>query len=135
MGLNAKAVGLTAKTEFNCGYITYDNFMLELIRTAYGEDCRNIFLKFNITNAPFSNEDVIIWNEKCNDDLDIWIWHSNCDGKFTPQECRKIYNAIKNLKMDVIGHNYGVMKSYNMLEHWKNIFKHCADRRVTLYFS
>lgn len=42
MGLNARAKGLTAETEFNCGYITYGNFIMELIRTAYGEKCYSI---------------------------------------------------------------------------------------------
>lgn len=74
------------------------------------------------------------WGGQCNDDLDILIFHSDCGGKFTPQECRKIYNAMKNLTSDLEGHNYGVMKPYNMFEHWKAIFKHCADRRVNLYY-
>jgi len=37
--------------------------------------------------------------------------------------------------MDMQGHNYHVMKPYNMLEHWKNIFLHCARRRVNLCYS
>ena len=44
-------------------------------------------------------------------------------------------NALKALKSDMVGHNYHVMKPYNMFEHWKAIFKHCADRRVNLYYS
>lgn len=56
-------------------------------------------------------------------------------GIWSMEECRKIYNALKPLHMDMQGHNYGVMKPYNMLEHWKAIFKHCADRRVNLYYD
>lgn len=67
-------------------------------------------------------------------DLDLFLFHSDCDGKFTWMECRRVYNAIKDLRMDMQGHNYGVMKPYNMLEHWKNIFLHCAKRRVNLYY-
>lgn len=134
MGLLAYAKGLTDETEYNCGYITYGTFILELIKTAYGEKCYDIYKRSMITGKPFTPVEIEFWNARCNDDLDILINHSDCDGKFTPQECRKIYNALKPLKMDMQGHNYGVMKPYNMLEHWKNIFYHCAKRRVNLYY-
>lgn len=74
------------------------------------------------------------WNQLCNDDLDLFLFHSDCDGKFSWQECRRIYNAIKDLHMDMQGHNYGVMKPYNMLEHWKGIFLYCSKCRVNLYY-
>lgn len=134
MGLCATAKGLNRETGFECGYITYGTFILELIKTAYGERCMEIYRNSMVAGKCFTQEEVDYWNERCNDDLDILILHSDCDGKFTPDECRRIYNAMKDLKMDMVGHNYGVMKPYNMLEHWKNIFKHCARRRVTLYY-
>lgn len=135
MGLDVKAKGLTAETGFSCGYITYNNFILELIRVAYGERCYNIYRNSILYGKTFTEEDAEYWNERCNDDLDILILHSDCDGKFTPKECRKIYNAMKDLHSDMMGHNYGIMKPYNMFEHWKAIFKHCADRRVNLYYT
>lgn len=135
MGLCASAKGLTAETGFDCGYLTYGHFIMELIKVAYGERCFNVFRASVFSGKPFSDKDEAFWNSHCNDDLDLLIWHSDCDGKFTPSECRKIYNAMKHLKSDMTGHNYGVMKPYNMFEHWKAIFKHCADRRVNLYFS
>lgn len=135
MGLDVSAKGLTAETGFSCGYITYGNFIMEVIKVAYGEKCYDIFRYNLICGKPFTKEEEAYWNSVCNDDLDILIFHSDCDGKFTPAECRKIYNAMKDLHSDMQGHNYGVMKSYNMFEHWKDIFKHCADRRVNLYYS
>lgn len=134
MGLTTIAKGLTAETEYDGSYITYGNFIMQLIKAAYGERCYEMFRASLIRQRPFSDEEGAWWNAHCNDDLDILIWHSDCDGKFSPQECRKIYNAMKNITMDVQGHNYGTMKPYNMLERWKAIFKHCADRRVNLYF-
>lgn len=50
-----------------------------------------------IHQRPFSDEEVALWDAHCNGDLDILIWHSDCGGKFSPQECRKIYNAMKNI--------------------------------------
>lgn len=135
MGLDARAKGLTAETGFSCGYMTYGNFIMELIRVAYGERCHDIYKNSLLYRTTFTDEEVEYWNARCNDDLDILIFHSDCGGKFTPKECRKIYNAMKDLHSPMQGHNYGVMKTYNMFEHWKAIFKHCADRRVNLYFE
>lgn len=135
MGLCAHAKGLTDETGFDCGYLTYGTFILELIKVAYGQQCHDIFKRNMLRGTPFSDAEAKYWDEHCNDDLDILIFHSDCGGKFTPQECRKIYSAMKDLKSDMMGHNYHVMKPYNMFEHWKAIFKHCADRRVNLYYS
>lgn len=43
MGLYAHAKGLTDETSFDCGYITYGVFIMELIKVAYGEKMYNIF--------------------------------------------------------------------------------------------
>ena len=133
MGLCATAKGLTAETEFNCGYITYSNF-LKNIAYAYNQEIGEMFESL-LNGNEFSVEEEIRWNEICDDGLDLLLFHSDCDGKFTWRECREIYNSIKDLHMDMIGHNYGVMEPYNMLEHWKNIFSHCAKRRVNLYYT
>lgn len=133
MGLCATAKGLTAETEFNCGYLTYGRFLINLAY-AYNQEIGEIFE--NICNGnELSETEEIRWNEICDDGLDLLLFHSDCDGKFTWKECKQIYNAIKDLHMDMMGHNYGVMEPYNMLEHWKNIFAHCAKRRVNLYYT
>lgn len=133
MGLCARAKGLTVETGFDCGYLTYGLFLRKLAHT-YNEEIGEMFESMCGGN-PLTEQQENRWNEICNDDLDLLLFHSDCSGKFTPQECRRIYNAIKGLRMDMQGHNYGVMKTYNMLEHWKNIFLHCAKRRVNLYYS
>lgn len=132
MGLTVCAKGLSEN--FDCGYIVYTQFIEELIRKAYGDKMANIFHDEVHFRRNLTEEEVRYWNDHCNDDLDVLIFHSDCDGKFTPKECRKIYNAMKDLKSDMIGHNYGEMTQYNMFERWKSIFKHCADRRVNLYY-
>ena len=132
MGLCATAKGLTEETGFDCGYITYGLFLRNLART-YNEESGEMFRSMCSGNQ-LTEQQAERWDEICNDDLDLLLFHSDCDGKFTPQECRRIYNAIKDLYMDMQGHNYIVMKPYNMLEHWKSIFLHCAKRRVTLFY-
>lgn len=130
MGLCATAKGLTAETEFNSGYITYANFIDEIVRKAYGDRFVQILYKGHSESDPEVEE----WNRVCNPALDLLIFHSDCDGKFTWQECRDIFKAMEPLKSDMIGHNYDVMKPYNMFNHWKYIFYHCWKRRVNLYY-
>lgn len=134
MGLTVKAKCLSAEETFDCGYITYGNFIMELIKVAYGERCYNAHRQAVFSGKPLSEEDEKYWNSVCNDDLDMLIFHSDCDGKFTWQECKRIYLAMKDLKSDMQGHNYGVMKFYNMFEHWKNMFYQCWKHRNTMYY-
>lgn len=134
MGLDVFAKGLDDADSFSCGYLTYGNFLRNLAYKAYGEKMGRTFEQREYLGLDVPDEEIEYWNEHCNEDLDLWLFHSDYDGKFTPKECRRIYNAIKDLQMDFIGHNYGQMEPYNMLEHWKKMFKHCADRRVNMYF-
>lgn len=136
MGLDVYARGLSDEASFSCGYLTYGSFLMKLCDTAYGDEMGDIYRRMCFTiGSKVTQEEIDYWNGHCNDDLDLLLFHSDCDGKFTPKECRRIYNAIKDLKMDMQGHNYGVMEPYNMLEHWKAMFKHCADRRVNMYYG
>lgn len=134
MGLTVKAKCLSAEQTFDCGYVTYGTFIMELVKAAYGERCYNIFRASMLACVPFDEEAEKYWNSVCNDDLDLLIFHSDCDGKFTWQECRRIYKAIKDLKSDMQGHNYTVMKPYNMFEHWKEMFRLCWKHRNNMYY-
>lgn len=134
MGLTVRIKGFDGS--YDCGYITYGNFIMRLIKEAYGNVCLEMFQRSLYTGKPFTDLDEKEWAKHQNDDLDLWIWHSDCDGKFTPSECRRIYNAIKDMHIpDFYAHNYGDMKQYNMLERWKEMFRHCARRRVNMYFT
>lgn len=134
MGLTIKIKGYEGA--YDCGYITYGNFIMRLIKEAYGDQCYEIFRRSLLTGCPFTELDEKIWAEHQNDDLELWIWHSDCDGKFTPKECRRIYNAIKDLTiLDFFAHNYGTMEQYNMLDRWKDMFLYCAKHRVNMYFT
>lgn len=135
MGLYAHAKGLPEEDCFDCGYLTYGAFLMNLATAFYGEELGALYKNCEFIKCAWSEQDIADWNCHCNDDIDLLLFHSDCDGKFTPNECRRIYNAIKDLSMDMQGHNYGIMEPYNMLEHWKNIFHYCAKRRVNLYYS
>ena len=128
MGLTVRIKGYVGA--YDCGYITYGNFIMQLIKKAYGQRCCEIFLHSLISGKPFSEAEETFWNSHCNEDLDLWIWRSDCDGKFTPAECRRIYNSIKGIQMD-----FGDTQSYNMLDRWKDMFLYCAKKRVNMYFA
>lgn len=134
MGLDAGAKGLSWEDGFHCGYITYGNFLINLAHT-YNEEFGQLYEKWYLSREPITQEEVDRMNEISDKGLDILLLHSDGDGKFTPKECRMIYNSIKDFHMDMMGHNYVTMNYYNMLDHWKNIFLHCARRRVNLWYS
>lgn len=131
MGLDTQAKGLSYENGYHCGCIRF-NIYRNIVAESYNPRLGELYHK-SLLNDLTENE-IKEWNSLCNDDLDIFLWHSDCDGKFTPKECRKIYNAMKDLKIDMQGHNYVTMGLYNMHERWLNIFKHCYKKRVNLYF-
>lgn len=145
MGLTVTATGLDSSKSYDCGYITFGNFRLALAETfnkeygLYYKKWVGQYFDEKYNRVFLTQDELNKWN-KLIDEIDpdeglfCFLKHPDTEGKITPQECRKIYNHIKDLKMDFEGHNYGEMKPYNMLEQWKGMFLHCAQRRVNLYF-
>ena len=131
MGLDISVTGLSYKETYHCGYITF-NLYRKKIASAYNQRLGDLYEKS--FKEDLTDEEIEEWNKLCNDDLDIFLWHSDCDGKFTPQECKKIYNVLKDLKIEMTGHNYVDMNYYNMHHLWLNMLKHCYKRRVNMYF-
>lgn len=131
LGLYAYAKGLSKEECYDCGYITF-NLYRKNVASAYNERLGELYKKtFKDELQP---EEIKEWNNLCNDDLDIFLWHSDCDGKLTPKECKKIYDAMKDLKVEMQGHNYIEMNYYDMHQLWLNMLKHCYKHRVNMYF-
>lgn len=115
MGLDVHAKGMQ---DYYIGYGRYYQMRREIVLQAYGERCLTIF-----DSVRNSEDDIAYWNSVCNDDLDIFLLHSDCDGKFTPQECRKILKALDDVHVES-----------TILDQWRKMFKYCADRRVNMYY-
>lgn len=131
MGLDISVKGLERKDTYHCGYIRF-NLYRKKVASAYNERLGELYEKtFKDELQP---EEIKEWNNLCNNDLDIFLWHSDCDGKLTPKECKKIYNAMKDLKVEMQGHNYIEMNYYDMHQLWLNMLKHCYKHRVNMYF-
>ena len=128
MGLDVQAKGMQ---DYSIGYGRYYQMRRKIILQAYDERCLSIF-----DSDSNSEDDIAYWNSVCNDDLDLFLLHSDCDGKFTPKECRKILKALKHIHIDMEGYGYANIGEHepNMLDQWRKMFKYCADRRVNMYY-
>ena len=131
MGLTIQIKGM--KDTYDCGYHTFAMFRRALAK-AYNPEMGELYDRWLSIPQTISDDDIARYYELSNPDLDVFLFHSDCDGKLTPKECRGIYNAIKDLEMSMPGHNYVDMVPYNMLERWKEMFKFCASHRVNMWF-
>ena len=127
MGLDVVAKGMP---NFRLAYSTYYRMRMLIIKEAYGDRCEEIFRK-----QYASDEDIAYWNSVCNDDLDLFLLHSDCDGKFTAKECKRIYKALEPIHIDREGWGFDRADRCNMLDQWKRMFKHCMDKRVNMYYE
>ena len=134
MGLTVRIKGYEGA--YNCGYATFNQFRYELAKAKFGEEFAGAYRSWQRGYLNFKedlNEDLLSSHD--DDPVSLLLFSSDCDGKFTPIECGAIYKSIKDLHMDMIGHNYDDMKQYNMLERWKDMFLYCAKHRVNMYFT
>lgn len=134
MGLDIRIKGMTYEETYSGGYLTFNLYRLNVAK-AYNNEIGELYKKSMIyPYTSLSDEEFDRWNKICNDDLDLFLLHSDCDGKLTWKECRAIYKVMKDLKVDMQGHNYGMMNVYDMHTQWLNMFKFCWKRRVTMWF-
>lgn len=125
------ATGLSYEKNYHGSYSLFGKYRT-LVAKAYNPILGELYKKsliYELTGKKFTENEIKKWNTLCNDDLDIFLWHSDCDGKFTPRECKRIFDALKNLKVDF------VINGKDIHDLWLNIFRHCYLRRVNLYFS
>jgi hypothetical protein len=108
MGLDIRAKGLNDEDIYGCGYITFRVFRKELVKV-YNKRVGYLYDKW-INSGMFGDKltdlELDEINELLSDGIALLLTHSDCDGKITPKESRMIYEDIKDLKMDMQGHNY-----------------------------
>lgn len=134
MGLDVSAKGMP---NYSLSYIHYGNFRAEIVRKVYGDRCYEIFTmspwERSKLTAKEEQEMIDYWNSVCDENLDLFVLHSDCDGKFTPQECKRILKALDPIEVDYPGWDFDRIPC-NMLDQWKTMLHHCVKRRVNLYF-
>lgn len=130
MGLDIQIKGLKREETYHGGYITFANYRIKVAK-AFNKTFGEIYEKPYLNPFyEFPDEDLEQLNQLCNDDLDIFLWHSDCDGKLTPKECKKIYNELKKLKIE----DFPYRDKGEMHELWLNMFKYCYTHRVNMWF-
>ena len=103
------------------GFMYYRMKIAELYNKRIGE----LYSKNRL--YPLTAEETKEWNTLCNDDLDIFLWHSDCDGKLTVKECRKVYKVLKQYEIDD--------ERFNKLhKKFLSNLKFCIDNRRNMYF-
>lgn len=123
MGLLLYSTGYPGRWSY-C-YSTYYNVRCAIIRKVYGEELLEIF-KSHIS----TKEETDTWNRRCNDDLDLLLLHSDCDGKLSWQDCKKVYDQLKDVELD--GPDYSItIEAYNGL---RDILRYCWKTRHVLFY-
>jgi hypothetical protein len=110
------------------GYGRFNNYRTALAHAynpeygaLYEKAVRGIFnSKYRLTKAEDDR-----WKEIANDDLELFILHSDCDGELSSKECRKIYAVLKMLEPETYKDEH---------KEFLHIFKHCAKLRVKMVF-
>lgn len=126
MGLALVATGF--EKDMHIGYGGFSGMRYRIAK-AYSEKHGELYaMMLKAFRSRLPDDFDARWNDGCNDDLDILLWHSDCDGKLTYQECGKIYDVLKGL--DVEDQHEEDSFYNNFLE----MLQHCKKRRVNMYF-
>lgn len=140
MGLVIKAKGFEEDI-YNSGYGGFTRFRIALAK-AYNQEFGELYEKwigtvlFSISRLyKMPKEEMERLKELANVDLYLLLLHSDCDGKLTPKECKRIYEVTKNLKCDYPQCNYITDTGKNQLEVFNRALLHCWKRRVCMWFE
>ena len=133
MGLDINIKGLSREDTYHGSYTKFANYRVKVAK-AFNKAIGEIYEKpYKHYGYKFTEEDEKQWNEFLLDEnapMNKFLWHSDCDGKLTPKECKKIYNELKKLKIKDLPYS----DKWTMQELWLNMLKHCHNHRVNMYF-
>lgn len=130
MGLDIHIKGLKREDTYHGGYVRFGSYRMEVAK-AFNKTLGEIYEKPYLTpKYEFTDDEIKQWNQLCNDDLDIFLWHSDCDGKLTPKECKKIYNELRKLNIQDLYYS----NKYIIHSLWLSMLQFCYKYRVNMYF-
>jgi len=131
MGLDLRANDYPNEP-LHIGYIGF-GIVRKQIAKSYNEELGKLYEKtYSMFDNQLTEEEGSRYNEICDDDLDILLNHSDCDGKLTTQECKKIIKSLNKFEFqypDEWRQDY--KEKYYVL---KDMIDWCAKNRRTLYF-
>lgn len=133
MGLDIQIKGLSQEDTYHAGYIKFANYRVKVAK-AFNKTIGKIYEKPYLNfEYKFSEGDLKQWNKILPDEnspMNKFLWHSDCDGKFTPKECKEIYDILKNLNVEETFYDEKTI----MHELWLNMFKYCYKHRINMWF-
>lgn len=131
MGLDLRADGYE-KEPLHIGYIGF-GVIRQQIAKSYNKRIGELYEKFSqIFGGSLTPEEIEEYNLICDDDLDILLNHSDCDGVLKYHECRKVIRALDRLDFkypDEWRQDY--KEKYYIL---KDMIRYCAKNQKRLYF-
>ena len=109
------------------GYLSHFNFRTALLSASYPEYVSSFNKVFSLT----SEEEKMLYN-LCNEDsgLASFVFHSDCDGSFTPEQCSDVYRAFERINECLLSSPW---RDY--FRRWKAAFKYCYENSSSLMFS
>lgn len=133
MGLDIHIKGLSREDTYHGSYIRFASYRVKVAK-AFNKAIGEIYEKtYKYYGYKFTEEDEKQWNEFLLDEnapMNKFLWHSDYDGKFTPKECKEIYNELKNLDVEKTFYD----GETTMHELWLRMFKYCYKHRVNMWF-
>ena len=127
MGLT---IFIDGQIRFEVLYSRYSQFIQELVEKAYGPECLKIFRA--IYERPMTSAEADFWNMRCNDDLDILIQHPDDRGDISPENCRKIYEALEPYHLNALCRYRN--QYVNVCEQWKEMLLYCAQNNAKMEY-
>ena len=127
MGLT---IFIDGQIRFEMLYSLYSQFIQELVEKAYGSECLKIFKA--IYERPMTSAEADFWNMRCNDDLDILIQHPDDRGDISPENCRKIYEALEPYHLNALCRYRN--QYVNVCEQWKEMLLYCAQNNAKMEY-
>lgn len=120
---------------YDSGYDGFTKFRIELAKS-YNEEFGELYERWiYCCNTGEDFEDSQRINELANEDLNLLLLHSDCDGKLNPKECKRIYSVTKDLKCDYSQHNYATDVGKNQLEVFNQALLYCWKHKVNMWFK
>ena len=133
MGLSLVAGKYENGEKMHFSYGGFTDFRAEIIGSMYGKKYHDFLLRDYRWSYIPDKYKKLNWFEKLlfkfrvDKDLYCLIYHSDCDGKLTWQECRTLYNKLKDVYW-YYAHNI------ERFDRFRDLLKICIKKRVTLWF-
>lgn len=128
MGLQACAVEFKEENKVNCGYFLYTNYRKALI-SSYSKELGELYEKFirccSIEDCVETNEVVEKLRKELPSGIAILAFRSDCDDWFDEDDCKEIYETIKDLEIKEDGEYGQRLKEYH--QKFTELFKYASE--------